>query len=92
MSVKRTIKISTFDVVAALVFLGNQVTPEEITQHIHITYLSDIDKYELLKAVKDRLAIEMEAQTGDRPEDHYGIRKHSNFELYWLAYNAKVRN
>lgn len=91
MSVKRTIKISTFDIVAALVFLGHQVTPEEITQHLHISYLGDIDKYEILKAVKVRLAEEMKVQTGPRPEDHYGIRKHPSGELYWLNYNARVK-
>lgn len=86
---KRTFKIHLFDLIAAMVFLGKKVTPEDITNHLYSENWADCDKYEILDAVNAALDREMEAQTGKRPEDHYGIRMSSEYPLYWLDYSIQ---
>lgn len=84
---KRVFKIHLFDLIAAMVFLGKKVTPEDIANHFYQENWGDADKYELLEAVNTTLKREMKKQEGKRPEDHYGIRKSPESELYWLAYS-----
>lgn len=85
---KRTFKIHLFDLIAAMVFLGNKVSPEDITNHFYQENWADADKYEILEAVKAAFSREMKVQEGKRAEDHYGIRKSEGLDLYWLNYNV----
>ena len=82
---KRSFKIHIFDLIAAMVFLGTKVRPEDITDHLYRENWSSEDKYQILDAVKAAFDREMAAQSGKRPEDHYGIRERNG--LYWLDYN-----
>lgn len=81
---RRTFKIHIFDLVAAMVFLGKKVTPEDITNHFYNENWGSDDKYEILEAVKVALSREIKKQEGKRPEDHYGIRENNG--VYWLDY------
>lgn len=89
MANKTTFKIHLFDLLAAFIFLGGKVTPEDITHHLYSTCWADADKYDILTAVKAALAREMGKQEGKRPEDHYGLRKSKDHELYWLSYKVE---
>ncbi len=86
---KRTFKIHIFDLIAAMIFLGKKVTPEDITNHLHREVWGDADKYELLGAVQNALTTEISRQVGKKPEDHYGIRKAKDLDLYWLDYKIQ---
>lgn len=81
---KRTFKINIYDLIAAMVFLGRKVTPEDITNYLYNDEWSDIDKYDILRAVNKALDDEM----AKLPEDHYGLRKSENGRLYWLNYKV----
>ncbi len=80
---KRKLKIHIFDLVAAMVFLGKKVTPEDIANHLHSTCWGDVDKYDILPVVVEALKAELDK----RPEDHYGLRKSETCHLYWLSYS-----
>ena len=86
MANKRTFKIHIFDLIAAMVFLGKKVTPEDVAEYFYQENWGDADKWELRDAVKVAFEREMKKQTGSRPEDHYGIRKHPELDVYWLNY------
>lgn len=88
MANKRTFKIHIFDLIAAMIFLGKKVTPEDITNHLYSTCWADADKYDILEAVESAFDREMKKQEGKKPEDHYGIRKHADGKLYWLSYSV----
>lgn len=88
MTKRRTLKLHIFDLIAAMVFLGKKVTPEDISNHLYTTSWGDEDKYDILKVVKSSLEEELKKQTGKRPEDHYGLRKSHTSDLYWLDYNV----
>lgn len=83
---KRTFKIHIFDLIAAMVFIGKKVTPEDVANHFYQENWGDADKYELLEAVNATFDREMKKQEGKRAEDHYGIRKSDTSDLYWLDY------
>lgn len=83
---KRTFKIHIFDLIAAMVFLGKKVTPEDVANYFYQENWGDADKFELLEAVRTAFDREMDKQKGKRPEDHYGIRKSDSGALYWLDY------
>lgn len=86
---KRTFRIHLFDLLAAMVFLGKKVTPEDLTNHLYSEKWADADKYEILTAVNTALDREMKVQEGKHGEDHYGLRKHPDGRLYWLSYNIQ---
>ena len=88
MANKKTFKIHLFDLLAAMLFLGKKVTPEDIANHLYDTCWASEDKYDILSAVNKAFDREMANQDGKRPEDHYGLRKHPTLELYWLSYNV----
>ncbi|CAM0027417.1 hypothetical protein VPHD148_0131 [Vibrio phage D148] len=81
---KRTFKIHIFDLIAAMVFIGKKVTPEDLANHFYNENWADADKYEVLDAVKVALDREMGLQKGKRSEDHYGFRENNG--AYWLDY------
>lgn len=91
MTKRRVLKLHIFDLIAAMVFLGKKVTPEDIANHLYNTSWGDEDKYDILKVVKDSLDAEMKKQEGKRPEDHYGIRKSDTSLLYWLSYSVNEK-
>lgn len=86
---KRTFKIHLFDLIAAMVFIGKKVTPEDIANYLYNENWADADKYEILEAVQAAFDREMKKQEGKRGEDHYGLRKMDGGKLYWLDYNIK---
>ena len=86
---KNKFKIHLFDLIAAIVFLGKKVTPEDLTNHLYSENWADCDKYDILAAVNEALDREMDKQSGKRPEDHYGLRKAEAGRLYWLSYNIE---
>lgn len=86
---KHTFKIHIFDLLAAMIFIGKKVTPEDITNHLYTEQWSSENKYDILDAVQSSFDREMAIQEGKRPEDHYGIRKHPSLNLYWLDYKIR---
>lgn len=84
---KRTFKIHIFDLLAAMIFIGKKVTPEDITDHLYRENWASEDKYMILDAVNFALDREMKAQEGARPEDHYGFRERNG--VYWLDYSIQ---
>ena len=84
---RRIFKIHAYDLLEALVYLGRKVTPEDITNHMYTEKWASEDKYDILKAVKSSLDIEMGLQDGPRGEDHYGLRERNG--VYWLNYHIE---
>ncbi len=82
----KTFRVSKFDLIAAMVFLGKKVKADEIADHMYNANWSDVDKYDISAAVKKALTEDLEM----RPEDHYGIRESNGF--YWLAYRVDSLN
>lgn len=79
---KTTVKIHVYDLIAAMVALGKKVKPADIANYVYNDKWSDIDKYDILRAVEAALAKEVK----DGNTNPYGVQQDKG--LFWLKYKV----
>ena len=82
---KKTVKVHLYDILAALIYFGHKVTPQDIAEHLRGDLWSDVE----VDVIEDAVRVTLETELEDS-EDHYGLRENNG--AYWLNYRINEFN